>query len=175
MVVCISVELCKVGLMGSNFLISNGSSYFCTCSTWKHPITLMGALYLMGLMWLYHTIPPPLLWSYKEERVRLCGRVQTMAWVWAAADSHCCLCTLLSFYLCSPEQAVFLGALLPFSAFCLLVSFFQSKSPCFRPPVLKSQGHHLLPFLSWLFFPHSGIVIHDKAPGTWPRVGKWSV
>lgn len=90
----------------------------------------MTALYLIGLMWLYHTILPPLLSSYMEERMRVCGRVQIMVWVWAGWGWQSFLPgTLLSFYLCPPEQAIFLGPLLPFAASCLFLSFVPIQEP----------------------------------------------
>lgn len=77
------------------------------------------------------------------------------------------------FYLCPPEQAIFLGSLFSFSASCLLLFFFsKTETPRLRPPVLKRSRPCLLSLLSrwsWLFFPHSGTVIYDKK--TSPGVG----
>lgn len=135
--------------MGLNFQcswavsVSNNSSYFCTCSTWKYPITLMTALDLIGLMWPYHTILPPLLWSCL---VRVGGRVQTVAWVWAEADSHSCLCTLLPFYLCPPEQAICLGPLLPFSLLPLTFTFSSPRALASGHQCWKAQATISCPY-----------------------------
>lgn len=66
-----------------------------------------------------------------------------------------------------------------FSLMALSLIFSNSESPRPRPPVSKRSRHCLLSSLScwsWLFFPHSGTVIHDKKPpGTSLSVGAGSV
>lgn len=65
----------------------------------------------------------------------------------------------------------------PFQLIACYSQFFQSKSLCLKPPVLKT--HRLLPLFfhwSWFFFPDSCIVIHDNnSSETWLKVGRWSV